>query len=44
MDESFEYRNPLFSGPPSNVSTNISNGAVGFFAVYSNTYSITVYQ
>jgi len=44
MDETFEFRNPLFSGPPANVSTNISNGAVGFFAAYSNTYSSTVYQ
>ena len=44
MDETFEYRNPLFSGPPANVSTNISNGAVGFFAAYSNTYSTTVFQ
>jgi len=44
MDETFEYRNPLFSGPPANVSTNISNGAVGFFAAYSNTSSSTVYQ
>lgn len=24
--------NPLFSGPPANVSTNLTNGAVGFFA------------
>lgn len=44
MDETFEYRNPLFSGPPANVSTNISNGAIGFFAAYSNTYSTTVFQ
>jgi hypothetical protein len=27
--------NPLFSGPPANVSGNISNGAIGFFAAYS---------
>ena len=27
--------NPLFSGPPANVSTNLSNGALGFFAAYS---------
>ncbi len=24
--------NPLFSGPPANIPTNISNGAIGFFA------------
>jgi hypothetical protein len=27
--------NPLFSGPRSNVTGNISNGAIGFFAAYS---------
>lgn len=27
--------NPLFSGPPANVSTNLSNGALGFFTAYS---------
>jgi len=26
---------PLFSGPPANISTNVSNGAVGFFVAYS---------
>ena len=26
---------PLFSGPPANVPSNIDNGAMGFFAVYS---------
>ena len=26
---------PLFSGPPANVPSNISNGAKGFFRVYS---------
>jgi len=27
--------NPLFSGPPANVVSNISNGAMGIFAAYS---------
>ncbi|MCB8999041.1 MAG: DUF4249 domain-containing protein [Bacteroidales bacterium] len=27
--------NPLFSGPPANISTNISNGALGFFTAIS---------
>jgi hypothetical protein len=27
--------NPLFSGPPANVTGNISNGAIGFFAAYT---------
>ena len=26
---------PLFSGPPANISSNISDGAIGFFAAYS---------
>lgn len=34
--------NPLFSGPPSNVKGNISNGAVGFFAAYSATRSFAI--
>ncbi|MCF8390451.1 MAG: DUF4249 domain-containing protein [Bacteroidales bacterium] len=28
-------RAPLFSGPPANITTNISNGALGFFTAYS---------
>jgi hypothetical protein len=28
--------NPLFSGPPANVRSNISNGAIGYFAVFSS--------
>lgn len=27
--------NPLFSGPPANVSTNLENGAVGIFTAYA---------
>ncbi len=44
MDQTFEYRNPLFSGPPANIRTNISNGGLGFFAAYSTSYSSVVYQ
>jgi hypothetical protein len=33
--------NPLFSGPPANVTGNINHGAVGFFAAYSLTRSST---
>ena len=44
MDETFEFRNPMFSGPPANISTNISNDAVGFFSVYSTTYSTTIFS
>lgn len=31
--------NPLFSGPPANVTGNISNGAIGFFAAYTTSRS-----
>lgn len=31
----FMGTNPMFGGPPANVITNVSNGAVGIFRVYS---------
>ncbi len=37
-------QNPMFSGPPANVSSNINNGGIGFFAAYSNVYFTAVYQ
>ena len=33
---------PIFSGPPANVSTNVDNGAVGYFAAYPSTSSSTI--
>ncbi|MBI9032827.1 MAG: DUF4249 domain-containing protein [Bacteroidales bacterium] len=30
-------QNPLFSGPPANISTNLNHDAAGFFATYSTT-------
>jgi hypothetical protein len=42
--EASGFSNPLFSGPPANVIGNISDGALGFFAVYSVSYASTVYQ
>jgi hypothetical protein len=42
--ETFEYRNPLFSGPPANISTNITNGGMGFFTAYAVSYATTVYE
>jgi len=38
------FQTPLFSGPPANVKSNVSNGAVGFFAAYGLTYSSKVFQ
>lgn len=36
------YNNPLFSGPPANVRSNITNGAIGFFSAYSTSLSEAV--
>ena len=36
------FSNPLFSGPPANISTNISNGAIGFFQASSQVRAQTV--
>ncbi|MBE0648623.1 MAG: DUF4249 domain-containing protein [Bacteroidales bacterium] len=33
---------PFFTGPPANVQGNISNGGIGFFSAYSNTWGSTV--
>lgn len=33
---------PLFSGPPANISSNISNGGLGFFAAYSVSRASTI--
>ena len=36
------YNIPFFTGPPANVVGNISDGAIGFFAAYSNSWASTV--
>jgi hypothetical protein len=36
-----EPKNPLFSGPSANVTTNISNGGFGYFAVCAMSYVST---
>lgn len=33
---------PFFSGPPANVQGNVSNGGVGFFAAWSNSYATCI--
>ncbi|MEI7896292.1 MAG: DUF4249 domain-containing protein [bacterium] len=33
---------PFFSGPPANVKGNVTNGGIGFFAAYSNSFAKTV--
>ncbi len=35
-------KNPLFSGPPANVGTNLSNGAVGYFAAFPSEFTSTI--
>jgi len=39
VSEATGYQNPLFGGPPANPIGNIDNGAFGYFATYSTTYS-----
>jgi hypothetical protein len=34
----------MFSGLPGNIATNISNGAIGFFAVYSITRTSIIHK
>jgi len=34
----------MFSGPPGNITSNISNGAIGFFAVYSITRTTVIHK
>ncbi|GAB4314518.1 MAG: hypothetical protein Kow00127_05740 [Bacteroidales bacterium] len=34
QDQTFQFRNPLFSGPPANIRTNIPN-AHGYFSAFS---------
>jgi len=36
------YNIPFFTGPPANVSGNISDGGVGFFAAYSTSWANTI--
>lgn len=43
QDQTSQYRNPLFSGPPANVTTNI-DGGTGFFAAYGKSYSSIIIE
>lgn len=42
LQTEIQPNNPLFSGPPANVSSNLSNDAVGYFACYPSVFSSTV--
>ncbi len=35
---------PMFSGPPANVRSNVDNGAVGYFAAYASTSASTIVE
>lgn len=35
VQEETGFSDPMFSGPPANISTNIKGGALGFFSAYS---------
>ena len=37
------FQTPLFSGPPANIQSNLSNGATGFFTAFSVSYASTVF-
>jgi hypothetical protein len=43
LQEEVGFSTPLFSGPPANVKGNLSNGAIGYFAVYPTVYSSRKY-
>ena len=36
------YNIPFFTGPPANVVGNISDGGIGFFSAYSNSWASTI--
>ena len=42
LQTEISYSVPIFSGPPANVSSNINNGAVGYFAAYPSVYTSTI--
>ncbi|MCE5225970.1 MAG: hypothetical protein LLG05_08925, partial [Porphyromonadaceae bacterium] len=41
--QGIDGENPFFGGPPSNIDTNITMGAVGYFSSFSPTkFTVTV--
>ena len=42
LKQEVDPKNPLFSGPSANVSTNISNGGYGYFSVCAVSYVSTI--
>lgn len=44
VQDEVSFSTPLFSGPPANVSGNISGGAIGYFTTYPVVYASTVFE
>ncbi|MEN8225290.1 MAG: DUF4249 family protein [Bacteroidota bacterium] len=42
VQEEISFSTPLFSGPPANVTGNISGGAIGYFTSYPVVYAETI--
>ncbi len=42
IQDETRYSSPLFDGPPANIPGNLSNGALGYFAAYSNERASTI--
>ncbi len=42
LQTEIQPHDPMFSGPPANVRTNINNDAVGYFASYPSVFTSTV--
>jgi len=42
LQDEIRPNDPMFSGPPANVSSNINNDAVGYFAAFPSAFSSTL--
>ncbi len=42
LQDEIRPNDPMFSGPPANVSSNINNDAVGYFAVFPSAFTSTI--
>ena len=42
LQDEIRPNDPMFSGPPANVSSNVNNNAVGYFAAFPSAFSSTI--
>ena len=42
LQTEIQFKEPMFSGPPANVSSNISNGAAGWFTAYPSAFTTAI--